>query len=198
MSTREEIFEAAAKIFSEKGYHATSMQDIATAVHLKKGSLYHHVSSKQEILLELLERALKLLISRLEGVLEEGLPPEETLQKAMTVYLRILTENRALSSVLLFEHRSLKPTLQTKHISQRDRFEELWRRIIQAGTASGDFQPVDADQVVRGLLGALNWTVTWYRPEGALSSDEIVDHYIDLFLTGLKKPTQVEMDDAKP
>ena len=99
--TREKILEAAAQIFSEKGYHAASMQDIARTVSLQKASLYHHVSSKQEILLELLDQALDILILRIGAVACLKIPPEEKLHKAMHVYLEILLEQRDLSAVLL-------------------------------------------------------------------------------------------------
>ncbi len=74
--TREEILQAAALIFQEKGYHAASMQDIAEAVELKKGSLYHHVDSKQEILLALLDEALEMIVDRLDQINRQDLSPD--------------------------------------------------------------------------------------------------------------------------
>ena len=85
--TRDEILEAAAQIISQKGYHAASMQDIAQAVNLQKASLYHHVSSKQEILLILLNRGLDLLTERLEGVVATPVSADEKLRLAMCTYL---------------------------------------------------------------------------------------------------------------
>jgi len=105
--TRDEILDAAAQIISQKGFHATSMQDIARAVNLQKASLYHHVTSKQEILLALLDRALDLLIARIEAVVVKPLEPEEKLHQAMSVYLHTMLEHRDLAAVLLLEHRSL-------------------------------------------------------------------------------------------
>jgi len=183
--TREKILETAALIFSEKGFHATSMQDIARAVNLQKASLYHHVSSKQEILLELLDRALDILIERIEEVVAQPDPPEERLVQAMQVYLQILTSQRGLAAVLLFEHRSLDPDLQISHIPRRDRFEKLWRVLIQEGIDGGVFVDVDPAQTVRALLGVMNWTLTWYRSDGPQTTQEITEQYADLFLKGL-------------
>ena len=90
--TRNEILDAAAQIFSQKGYHGTSMQDIALAVNLQKASLYHHVSSKQEILFDLLNRGLDILISRVEEAIDDPGPPDELLRKATCAYLSTLTE----------------------------------------------------------------------------------------------------------
>lgn len=183
--TREEILSAAAEIFREKGYHAASMQDIAEAVKLKKGSLYHHVSSKQNILRVLLDQALDLLTAELTETAERSLPPEEKLRLAMVTYLRIMTENLSLASVLLLEHRSLNPEHHQAHIPRRDRFEALWKKIILQGVESGRFRDLNVDQTVKALLGTLNWTITWFDPRGKLSPEQIADQYCELFLQGM-------------
>ena len=185
--TREKILEAAAQIFSEKGYHAASMQDIAGAVNLQKASLYHHVSGKQEILLELLDRALDILIMRISTVASLKIPPEEKLHKAMHVYLESLLRQRDLSAVLLFEHRSLDAELKSRHIPRRDRFEALWRGMIHDGVNTGIFDCGDIDQATRALLGVMNWTITWFRLDGSLSVKDIADQYAYLFFQGLIK-----------
>ncbi len=188
--TREEILEAAAQIFSQKGYHAASMKDIAKAVNLQKASLYHHISSKQEILLALLDSALDLLIEQLEQVVAQPLPVEEKLRLAMRSYLGTLAEHRDLSAVLLFEHRSLEPELHQRHIPRRDRFEHLWREILEEGVESGVFHCADVPMAVRTMLGAMGWALTWYRAEGPLTITEISDQFADLFLYGLIRRTE--------
>lgn len=182
---RESILQTAAQIFTEKGFHAASMQDIADAVHLQKASLYHHVSSKQEILLAILDQALDLLIEHLTDVLALELPPQQKLRLGMISYLRILTEHHNLASVLLLEHRSLTPDLKARHIPRRNRFEGLWRTLIQEGQNAGVFACTDVGFTARTLLGAMNWTITWYRPEGVLTGEEIANRYADIFLEGL-------------
>lgn len=183
--TRDAILEAAAQIFSEKGFHAASMQDIAEAVRLQKASLYHHVSSKQEILLAILDQTLDLLIERMSAVLAMDLPPDQKLHQAIRCYLQILTEHHDLASVLLFEHRSLEPDFKVRHIPRRNRFEALWRSLIEEGQVAGVFVSSDTGLTARTLLGAMNWTITWYRPEGQFSGEEIADRYADMFLGGL-------------
>jgi AcrR family transcriptional regulator len=183
--TKERILEAAAQIFSEKGFHAASMQDIARSVNLQKASLYHHVSSKQEILLELLDRALDILIEQIGAVASQAGLPEEKLHQAMQVYLQILTDQRGLSAVLLFEHRSLNDELKSRHLPRRDRFEALWRDLIQEGVDADVFVCEDPAQATRALLGVMNWTLTWYRDDGALTAREIADQDASLLLNGL-------------
>ena len=183
--TREEILSAAAQIFQEKGYHAASMQDIAEAVELKKGSLYHHVDSKQEILLALLDEALEMIVNRLEQINSKDLSPEMKLRQAMRSYLSFLADNRSIASVLLLEYRSLEPGLMELHIPRRDQVDRIWREIITEGITQGFFHTTQPDLITKALIGVLNWTITWYREDGALSPAEIADHFSDLFFEGL-------------
>lgn len=183
--TREQILEAAAQIFREKGFHAASMKDIAQAVNLQKGSLYHHVSSKQEILVDILDQALDMLIEGLMGVIERPVPLEDKLRIAISTYFEALTKRPDLAAVLLLEHRSLEPEYRKRHIPRRDRFENLWRQIIEEGVDQGVFASDNPGLAVKSLLGIINWTIMWYRPDGALSAAEIADKSADIFLNGL-------------
>jgi AcrR family transcriptional regulator len=183
--TREEILEAAAQIFSQKGYHGTSMQDIAIAVNLQKASLYHHISSKQEILFAILNEALDLLIQRITHVASEPAAPEVKLRKAMCVYLETLAEYQDLAGVLLLEHRSLEPEYQSQHFPKRDAFERIWRDMIQEGIDQGVFTSAHPSLTARAILGVMNWTITWYRRDGVLTAQEISVQFADLFLHGL-------------
>ena len=183
--TREEILESAVQIFSQKGYHATSMQDIAQAVKLQKASLYHHVHSKQEILVAILDRALDLLIENIQNVALLQLPADVKLHQAVQVYLKLMLENRDLAAVLLLEHRSLDPDLKNHHIPRRDRFEGLWRDLIQDGIDQEIFTCQDSATAARALLGMMNWSITWFRPDGSLTAEQLSDQFADLFLRGL-------------
>ena len=184
---RDQILEAAAQIIRQKGYHAASMQDIADAVNLQKASLYHHFSSKQEILLALLDQALDLLIERVSTVLDKDIPVDEKLREAMRVYLGSLDEHAALAAVLLLEHRSLESEYHDRHIPRRDRFERLWRDLIQEGIEEGVFNDTNPAMTARALLGVMNWTITWYYPEGSSSIGQISDLFSALCLDGLRK-----------
>jgi AcrR family transcriptional regulator len=160
--SREAILESAAQVFRQKGFHGASMVDIAEAVQLQKASLYHHFSSKQDILLELLDRALDMVIAGMLQVMAQNLPADEKLRLAMRSYLKLLSEQGDLVSVMLLEHRSLG---------------------VDAGVFACDNIPL----TVRGLMGVMNWTITWYRPGGELSIAEISDDFASMFMNGLKK-----------
>lgn len=182
---RSDIIQAAAQIFRQKGYHGTSMQDIADAVHLQKASLYHHISGKQEILVDILDRALDLLIEDIETVAKSKIKPEEKVRQAMQAYVGRLTEDIDLAAVLLQEHRSLADDLRAVHIARRDRLESIWREILQEGIKSGDFRHTDEVITTFAILGVLNWMITWYQPGGRLTAQEIANQFGDIFLRGL-------------
>jgi AcrR family transcriptional regulator len=183
--TREDILDAAAQVIRKKGFNGASMADIASAVNLQKASLYHHVASKQEILLALLDRAIDMLTAHIAPLAAQSAPADEKLRQMIHTYLKLMAENADLASVLLFEHRSLEPKQHARHIPNRDRFEALWRDVLSEGLASGVFRYPDPGLAVRGLLGILNWTLTWYRPKGELSIEQIADQYVDLLYHGL-------------
>ena len=183
--TREDILEAAAQVFREKGFHGASMSDIAEAVDLRKASLYHHVSSKQEILSELLDRALQILLERISAITVQNISADKKLKMMICEYLQILTENVDLAAVLLFEHRSLERRQQARHIPNRDKFESLWKGVLAEGVRTKLFKCDDPGLTTRALFGILNWTITWYRADGEKTIEQIADNYSKLLLNGL-------------
>jgi AcrR family transcriptional regulator len=183
--SKQEILNAAARIFGQKGYHATSMQDIAEAVNLKKASLYHHINGKQDILQEVLEQALDLVISRVNAAVDQDIPSPEKLRLAIRNYMQTLSDHQELAAVLLLEYRSLLPELNHNHIPHRDHFEGLWRDLIQAVADTGGISYIDPAMAARALLGMMNWSITWYRSDGPSSPEEIADQFADLMLNGL-------------
>lgn len=182
---RSDILQAAAQAFRQKGYHATSMQDIADAVQLQKASLYHHVTGKQDILLAILDHALDLLIADLEEVVATDLPPDQKLRQAMHAYVGRLTQDADLAAVLLLEYRSLEPKARTQHIKRRDHYEQIWRNLIKEGVEANIFQPIDEAVATFALLGVQNWMITWFKREGSLSAQQLADRFCDLLFHGL-------------
>lgn len=174
-------------MFRQKGFHGASMSDIADAVRLQKASLYHHVSSKQEILLALLDRALAMLTAYIGAIARQPLPADRKLRAMIQGYLKSLAEHADLTSVLLFEHRSLDRRARARHVPQRDKFEGLWRDVIREGVRSRIFTCPNVDLAVRAIMGSLNWTLTWYRPDGPNSIESIANDYSDLLFNGLRR-----------
>ncbi len=185
--TRDDILDAAAQVIRQKGFHGASMSDIAESVNLQKASLYHHVSSKQEILLELLDRGLGMLTEHIAAVSTQNLPADQKLRQMIRAYLKALAGYSDLATVLLFEHRSLDKKSHARHVPYRDKFEELWRDVLNEGVRAGIFACPDTGLAVRGLMGIMNWTLTWYNPSGPKSIEKIADQYADMLFNGLLK-----------
>ena len=183
--TRDDILDAAAQVFRQKGFHGASMSDIASAVDVQKASLYHHVKSKQEILLALLDRALIMLTDHIASIAAQAVPADQKLRQMIRGYLSALSEHTDLTAVLLFEHRSLDKKSHSRHVPQRDTFEALWRDVINEGVRSKVFDLKDTGLAVRALMGVMNWTLTWYHPEGGKSIEQIADDYSDFVLKGM-------------
>ena len=185
--TRDDILDAAAQVFRQKGFHGASMSAIADAVNLQKASLYHHVTSKQEILLALLDRALEMLTDHIAAISSQDIPADQKLRQMIRAYLSALADNADLTAVLLFEHRSLDKKTHARHVPQRDKFEGLWRDVLNEGVRTKVFDCKDTGMAVRALMGVMNWTLTWYQPDGGKAIDQIADEYADLLFHGLLK-----------
>lgn len=185
--TRDDVLDAAAQVFRQKGFHGASMADIAAAVNVQKPSLYHHVKSKQEILLALLERALSMLTDHIAAIAAQPIPADQKLRQMIRAYLTALADNADLSAVLLFEHRSLDKKTHARHVPQRDSFEALWREVLDQGVRTKTFAVMDTALTVRALMGVMNWTLTWYHADGEKSIEQIADEYSNFMLKGMLK-----------
>lgn len=186
LTTNAEIIRAAAKIFRQKGYHGASMRDIASAVGLLKGSLYHHISSKQDLLMAICVDGMATAIDPLEEIAASDLPPITKLTQAIATHIQVITEHLDEAAVFLREGHHLAPESRQAFIAERDRFEKIFQQIIQEGIDAGQLRPVDIPIVINAILGINNWLVQWYDENGRLSAAEIGAIFIDLILHGLQ------------
>jgi AcrR family transcriptional regulator len=185
---RDDILQAAARVFHERGYHGTRMQDISAAVNLTAGSLYHHFAGgKEAILIAVLESGLAQVTADVAAIVESDLPPDEKLRQAIRAHVISVTEHVAVAALMIFEMRTTLslPDVPARYLAQRDQFEGLYRQVIKEGVAQGSFKPVDVGIFTRTLLGASNWVSVWYRPEGRLKGADIADAFADIFLSAL-------------
>jgi AcrR family transcriptional regulator len=183
----DQLLEAASRLFNEQGYHNTSMQDLADALGLQKGSLYYYIESKSELLRRLLERATSLLAAGIDDIYAADLPPTDKLRWAVENHARAVMEHLDLVSVYLHEYRHLPPAQREKALAARKHYERVLMQIVEDGIAAGDFRPVNVKVAVFGLLGTLNWTQEWYSPEGQNSAKQIAALLADLTLQGLAR-----------
>jgi TetR/AcrR family transcriptional regulator, cholesterol catabolism regulator len=181
-----ELHAAATRLFRQRGYHATSMQDLGEALGMNRGSLYHYIRGKDELLWAILNRALDLLERRVLPILESDAPPVERLSGAIREHLRVAAEHADELSLIQIELRALRRERRRDIIARRDAYEALWRRTLEAGIADGSLRSFDVRLAGIGILSACNWFTQWYRPNGRQTVDEIADAFAELFLGGLR------------
>lgn len=183
----EEIASAAIKLFEQKGYHATSVQDIADEVGLQKGSLYHYISSKEELLLKIAHQSISGFNRRLETILENESSCKQKLQSAVEAHLSLVTANLQMTTVLLREAFSLGEEQGQPIAKLSDRYLDLWTAIIEQGIERGEFVAETNPRIAAlAILGACNWMYRWYKP-GRMLPEEISEVFGYLFLNGLIK-----------
>lgn len=185
VETRERILEAAARLFTTKGYEATSVQEIAEALGLSKAALYHHFRSKEEILYEISLLALEGLVQAGEEALKEA-RPERALEVFMLAHARYFEANHPFFVTMLQGISSLSPERREATVRLRDRHESNLRAILRRGAEEGVFRPLDVALAGRGVLSLLNWMIRWFKPGGPLRAEEVAQAYFDLILKGLK------------
>jgi AcrR family transcriptional regulator len=181
-----ELHATATRLFRRRGYHATSMQDLGEALGMNRGSLYHYINGKDELLWAILNRALDLLERRVLPVLETDASPTDRLTVAIREHLRVAADHADELSLIQIELRALSPEQQREIIARRDAYEARWRAAIQVGIDEGSLRPFDVRLAGIGILSACNWFTQWYRPDGPLGVDEIADAFARLFLGGLR------------
>ena len=179
---REIIVKAAGRLFREKGYEGTSVRDLADAVGLQSGSLFFHFRSKEEILLSLLEGGLRRAVAILDRHLAAAVSPREKLSAILHGHLQaILDEERDAFYVVLRDWRTLSPYSRKKVIALRDEYENRIALSLNELAHSG-LIPGNTRLFRLFLLGALNWTVQWYRPDGDLTIGELADSFLELMV----------------
>lgn len=178
-SMRGSILAAAAALFCRQGFERTTVMSIASAVGLKKGSLYHYITSKQRLLFEILEHTLEDSLPALERIAAAPASAAERLRQAVRLHILTLAQDRDNVACFVEEGRWLAPEYRAAHQATRDRYEALFRRIIADGIAAGEFAPTDVRLAGFAVLGIVNWVVRWYQPDGQYRAGQIAERFGD-------------------
>ena len=184
---RQQIEDAASALFRDRGYAATSVRDIAQALNLQGGSLYAHMTSKEDVLWSIVSRAADRFNTEVGPLAASGAPAPQRLREMIRGHVAVVTSAQKDAAVFLHEWRFLSDERREQMAARRDAYEALFRKVIADGIQSGNFQPVDVKLVAMAILSALNGIATWYRPDGLLNADEIADNFADLFINALRE-----------
>jgi TetR/AcrR family transcriptional regulator, cholesterol catabolism regulator len=178
---RAELLRAAAQLFVEKGFAATTTRDIAEAVGMRSGSPFYHFRSKQELLKEAMIDGLEAGRARIIVATEGVTDPEQRLRILVRTHLGTLLEADCNSPMLLNETRSLDAGERAEIAAAFDRYQALWQATLDELGAQGKIQSA-APPVRLLLFGMLNWSGHWYRPDGSLTVDQLADSAVALLL----------------
>lgn len=181
-SAKGRLLKAAARLFRDKGFERTTVRELAKEVGIQSGSLFHHYSSKQEILRNVVEQTILLNTELMKLSISLNDNSQDKLQGLILCELQsILIDTGNEMSVLVYEWRGLNPQNQAQILALRDNYEQLWLDILNEAHQDGliTLQP----NILRRLLtGAISWSVNWYNPKGDLSLEELAQMTLSLAL----------------
>lgn len=164
------FLETAARLFEEKGYANTSVEDITRELGFTKGVFYYYWKNKHEIVQEIYDRALEMINARLDRVVAEESPPAVRLEAAIRNHVEAVLENRSIIAVLLGNVDFSEETLEGRRV-----YAQRFQRLIEEGIAAGVVRDLDPKVLTYAILGLCNSVARWYRPGGRLSAEEVRD-----------------------
>lgn len=186
-SRREELLGIAGRLFAERGFGNTTVRDIADAAGILSGSLYHHFDSKETMAHELLDGFQTRLFARYDAIVAGPGTPLDKLQAVVRASFEAIDRNR--NEVAIFQNDAAHLASQERfsYLNERNRrFRDLWTGLLRDAVAAGQLRPdLDVEIVFRFLRDTVWVAVSWYRPGGALTADQVADQYLTIILKGI-------------
>ena len=162
------------------------MRDLGDELGLLGSSLYSHVDSKEQLLVEVVERGASLFQALADGVSESAAPPGEKLAALVRGHVAIITDNQDQSATFLNEARFMPDTARSAIVAMRDRYEATFRSIVEEGIDAAEFRPQNATLTSIMILSVLNALTRWYRPEGGRTSEEVAEAMVEFVMDGVR------------
>ena len=184
--TRVQILRSAAAAFGRLGYHGATVEQIAAALHMKKGNLYYYFRNKEDMLFACHQYSLDRLHELLEETERSGVAPEDKLRRLIVSFVHTILDELH-GTALFLDLEALSPAHLKTVILRRDRFDRGIRRVLEEGMASRAFKRSDPKLLTFAILGAVNWIPRWFDPKGSASSQEIADRFADYLIAGLRQ-----------
>jgi TetR/AcrR family transcriptional regulator, cholesterol catabolism regulator len=195
VDSRQEILRTAARLFQQHGYDATSMNDVAAALRLSKGGLYHHFQSKDEILYEIMNHAMEITEERVLNPVRSIADPADRLRALIRLHIEVVLSPRDREiTVMLHENHPLPPSLRKRINSRKKDYVHFLEKLMAEVQANAEGNPskvnhakakVSPRAAAFALLGMINWIYQWYKPEGDLQAQNLVPQFIDLVFGGI-------------
>jgi len=180
---RSEVVAAAAKLFAERGYDGTSMSELTAATGLAAGGLYHYIEGKDDLLIAICDELLEPLLARAREIVAAEAPPVTQLRDLVEAWVAHVVAHRHHMLVFTQERQAIERQARWRHVrSQRKAFEKILDEVLARGEADGSMTFADRRLSLLALLGMVNYTPQWVRPNGRLSAAEIADGYCAIVL----------------
>ena len=186
-SRLEEVLQSAANIFFAKGFHATSIEDVARDVGMLKGSLYYYIKSKDDLLFRLLLAGIEDGDAFIARKIDPKGDPLEELERAIRAQIDYIIQNRVPFGLFLHEFDSLSGKRQHKLISVMSRYNSRFVELVRRGQEQGKLVEGDPSIVVNGILGMCNWLYRWYDTDYASSPEQIKEVFVRMILKGIQR-----------
>jgi TetR/AcrR family transcriptional regulator, cholesterol catabolism regulator len=181
---RDEVTRTAARLFAERGFHGTSMGDLADALGMQKGSLYSHTGSKQQLLFETMREGAQAFHAALDEVPEDA-SALDRIRLALRGHLRVVAEQLDVATVFTREWRYLAEEYRAEIVAERRSYEERFRALFREGVEAGELRSdLDASTAALLVLSAANWAYTWLAP--GRDTDELADRFMTILVDGIR------------
>ena len=186
IAPKQEILRTAGRLFQQRGYDATSMNDVAAALKLSKGGLYHHFQSKDEILFEIMNHAMDITQERVINPVREMSDPEQRLRSLIRLHIEVVLSPRDREiTVMLHENHPLPPALRKRINGRKKDYVHFVENLVaDVQRARGSKAGVSPRAAAFALLGMINWIYQWYQPDGPLTEEAISRQYTEIFFAG--------------
>jgi AcrR family transcriptional regulator len=186
-AVRDQILRTAADLFRERGFRATTLDDIVKPLGMSKASLYTYFRAKEEILAAISRETIERFTRELALVRRSDLSPDEKLRRIVREHVRFVIANRSFLTVFFSEETSLPPRFARALAAQKDRYDKGVEAVIAEGIRDGVFRDVPPRFVVFGLLGMVNWIYKWYNPRGGWGAEDISSAFLAIVEDGLRR-----------
>lgn len=183
---KQQIYSTARSLFSERGYPATTVRDIAREMNIQAGSLYAHIESKEDVLWEIVNRAADRFLEAAEPIVASDMRPADKLRALVRSHVRFVADHLDEATIFLHEWKFLGEDRRASVAERRRRYESLFRQVVEQGIEQGDFASTDPKMATLLVLSSVNWMPQWYNPSGPLSPEQIADSFCELVLKGIE------------
>ncbi len=184
LEKKREILHAASRVFRRRGLQSTGMRDIATELNMAVGNLYYYFKDKEALLAFVQEDTLEALLELADRVRNQKLRANGRLFMLIEEHVVLLNEEIP-GSLAHLEVEALSEPWRRRVQDRRDAYERAFREIIEEGVATGVFRPTDPKVSAMAILGAVNWTVKWFRPDGSKTARQIGRECAELLVRGV-------------